>query len=129
MNFKKILLSAIFLAFPWAASAEIVPVTPHETDAVSGVSPILKSFLLTPTAERLELFNNKDYRKKIYELRDAILTEFTWSCTEGEKGAFELLISTKPDLSELTDVLILANSLSQSRWPCVGFFGFAIFYR
>lgn len=121
MNFKKILFSAIFLAFPWAASAEIVPMTPHETDAVSGVSPILKSFLLTPTAERLELFNNKDYRKKIYELRDAILTEFTWSCTEGEKGAFELLISTKPDLSEQTDVLILPKTFDGNVIRAVNF--------
>ncbi|MCR5183119.1 MAG: tyrosine-protein phosphatase [Opitutales bacterium] len=106
MVFRIFFAAMAVILFPRMVTAAIVPVTPHETDAVSGVAPILKNFLLMPPEERQVLFDNKDYRQKLNDLRDAEPTLFTWECTDGETGTFELVLSTAEDLSEPTDVFV-----------------------
>ena len=105
----KKLCKAFFLSLlllPLLVSAEIVLRRPAESAVVSAIAPELKEFLLAPTAERRELFNDKAYRARLNLMRDAVPTEFGWECTEGETGKFVMVVSDRADFSTPTQVLV-----------------------
>lgn len=98
----------LFVTFAiWSdfAHAEIILKSPIKGEAISTVSPELRSFLDLPDQPRRDRFNDLKYREKLYSAAKPLPFPFSWECTEGEEGPFTVLISEKEDFSELAPTL------------------------
>lgn len=101
------------LLLPCLLSAEIVLRHPARDEVITTMSPVLRSFLELPQAERRAYFSDKDRREKLHHVRDAQPYAFQWACTAGEKGLFAVVISERENFSAPSPALALPKASAE----------------
>ncbi len=103
-------LLALGCLLPGLLHAEIVLKSPSSDATISTIAPELRAFLEMPQDQRREFFNDREKRKTLNKVRNALPYAFTWDCTAGEHGPFRVLISEKEDFSSPSPALALPSN-------------------
>lgn len=102
----RLLLLTLVVCLPSVLHAEIVLKNPSSGQTISTMNPEMRAFLEKPSAERRQIFEDLEQRRRLNAIRDAVPVIFRWDCTDGETGPFTVHISEKKDFSEPSPILV-----------------------
>jgi len=103
------LFCALMCSAACSVRADVVLQSPAKDAVISAMPPAVNAYLLLNDDVRKEFFNSKDKRAMLFELREAVPYEFTWKCTKGETGAFQLDFAFDPEFKNPAKLTVLGS--------------------